>query len=223
VAPHREVKMKEFGVAGQADQSDRLPRRQLIAGLDPDAALGHVAVLRAPAVRMLDQHAVAAFLAGDRGFSCGPYRNVIHVVSSADHASGRRGQHLHALSLYFQVSNPDVGAVVTIIAASAATVVADLVRGIVIDIVLEEAAHTRLALDRQCERDGFLGRRIDRGAETQRNQDDGLQARPSESIETTHAPVRGMCRMHGIGASSHPLKLASCDDFREADMSVSGR
>ena len=164
--PHREMKMKEFGIAGQADQADRLPGRHLIADFDPDAALGHVAVLRAPAALMLDDHAVAAFLSGDGGLARGLDRNVFHVVSPPDDASGRRGEHLHSLSLYFQVSNPDVGAVVTVIAASAAAIVADLVRGVVIDIVLKEAGQARLALDRQRERDGFLGLGVDRGGKT---------------------------------------------------------
>jgi hypothetical protein len=89
----------------------------------------------------------------------------------SDDASGRRGEHLHALSLYFLIPDPDVGAVVPVIAASAAAVVADLVRGVVIDIVLEEAGQARLAFDRQRERDDFLGLGIDRACETQRNQD----------------------------------------------------
>src|SRR4051812_13203925 len=102
---------------------------------------------------MFEHHAVAAFLSGERGLTRDLDRNVFHVVSSPDDASGRRGEHLHSLSLYFEVSNPDVGAVVTVIAASAAAVIADLVRGVVIDIVLKEAGQARSALDRQCERD----------------------------------------------------------------------
>src|SRR5258705_6607585 len=87
--------------------------------------------------------------------------------SRPDHATGRGGEHLYALSLYFQVPNPDVGAVVTVIAASAAAIVADLVRSIVIDIVLKEAGQARLALDRQCERDDCLGLRVDRDRKAQ--------------------------------------------------------
>ena len=96
---------------------------------------------------MFKDHAVAAFLSGDGGLAHGFDRDVFHVVSPPDDASGRRGEHLYSLPLYFQVSNPDVGAVVTVIAASAAAIVAGLVRGIVIDIVLKEAGQARLALD----------------------------------------------------------------------------
>jgi hypothetical protein len=164
---------------------------------------------------MLDEHAVAAFLSGDGSFAHGFHRDVFHVVSPPDDTSGRRGEHLYSLSLYFQIPNPDVGAVVPVIAASAAAIVAGLVGRIVIDIVLKEAAHARLASDRQRERDGFLGLGVDRAGKPQRNQD--------QVFETTRASVRGMCRMHGIGVHRHPLTLASCDDFREADIFGSGR
>jgi hypothetical protein len=98
-------------------------------------------------------------------------------------ASGRRGEHLYSLSLYFQIPNPDVGAVVPVIAASAATIVAGLVGRIVIDIVLKEAGQARLAPDRQRERDDFVSLRVDRTGKAQRNQDRVFQARPSGCSE----------------------------------------
>ena len=126
---------------------------------------------------MLDDHAVAAFLSGDGGLACGLDRNVFHVVSRPDHTSGRRGKHLYSLSLYFQIPNSDVGAVVTVIAASTAAIVKDLVRGIVIDIVLKEAGQARLALDRQRERNDFLGLGVGRTSKTQQYQGQAFQAR----------------------------------------------
>src|SRR4051812_28285955 len=109
------MKVREFRIPGQSDQSDRLALSDLIAGFDADTALGHMAVLGAPAVFVFENHQVAAFLPGYLGLSNGSHRDVSHSVSGADHAPGRGGQHFNARTLHAEVEKADVRAVVTII------------------------------------------------------------------------------------------------------------
>src|SRR5258708_2366191 len=67
-----EMQMREFGVAGQSDMAERRAGLDALAARDADAALGHMAVLRHPAVGVADHDAVTAFatLYGfDNGFA----------------------------------------------------------------------------------------------------------------------------------------------------------
>src|SRR4051812_45879486 len=109
------MQMREFGVAGQPDAAERRAGLDALTLRDADAALGHVTVLRHPAVWVTDHDAVAAFTAFDGFGRRIPDRDVGDAVACADHYAGRRGQHVDARALLRHARQPEIGAVMTFI------------------------------------------------------------------------------------------------------------
>ena len=97
------MKVRKLGVAGQADQSDRLAFRDPIAGFDADAALGHVAVLGVPAIVVVENDPVAAFFPRYFGVANAAHRDVGHAVPCADYAAGCGCQHFNAGTLHAEI------------------------------------------------------------------------------------------------------------------------
>ena len=155
-----EVHVREFGVAGEPDPGERRPGGDRIAHLHPHAAAGDVAVLRLPAIPVVDDHAVAALLADDGRRARRPDRDVLHPIAQPRHATWGGGQHGDAGALGGHVEQADVDAVVRLIGPPPALVVAHARTRITIDVVLDLAGPADLA----GKREGQRGRRGRSGA-----------------------------------------------------------
>ncbi|KAK1548174.1 hypothetical protein Q3G72_013615 [Acer saccharum] len=148
VLAHRQVDVRELGVARQADQPQ--PRRGAhpLPRLHADAALGEVAILGFPAMAVVDDEAVAAFLVGDGCGAALAHRDVGHAVAHAQHAAGRAGQHGDALVHSRQAGDAEIGAVMPRIGAATAQIVVRRRGGAGVDIVLHRAIAAQVAGER---------------------------------------------------------------------------
>ena len=79
-------------------------------------------------------------------------RDVSHAVARVRDAPGGRSNDLDAFSLNVQIGQPDVGAIMAIIGSVATSLVQGLVRGIMVDVVLDEAGRSQLASNRPGEK-----------------------------------------------------------------------
>ena len=145
----RQVQVREFGQARQADQPEPLAGTHRLPAPHRDAALGQMAVLCLPAIGVAQHQAVAAFAVLD-GFLAGfADRHVGHAVAhTRDHAVGGR-QHRHARTHRRHRRHAKIGAVVPVVRARTARVVAPGRRRVVVHIVLHEAGLAGHTVDRQ--------------------------------------------------------------------------
>src|SRR3954447_25778020 len=80
VVPYREMNVRKFSRPGKPDEADGLASGNAIADLDAQTAFSHVAVLAAPAIAVLDNDTVAAFLSRDCLFAGRANGNVFYAV-----------------------------------------------------------------------------------------------------------------------------------------------
>ena len=105
-----------------------------VTRLHGDRALTHVAILRLPAIGMVNDDTVAAFdLVHRSAVLLIAYEMVRHIVSHTPHLARRTGDDR---SIVRGVLYPEVGAIVAIVCGEAAIVVADTLARIVIEILL---------------------------------------------------------------------------------------
>ena len=166
--------VREHGLARLADQP------QHGAGFDPlswghdDASLAHMAVLADPTAAVVEDHAVAAFAIGDGGIAAPLNPGIGHFVAHPLHRARGRGDHSDALTHGHQVGDPDIGALVAVVAQQPAGMVARERAGIPVDVVLDETDRPHFTVDGQAEpRAGFLG--CGGGGEYQRHRDHEIE------------------------------------------------
>src|SRR5215212_8350355 len=89
VVPYREMNVRKFSGPGKPDQADGLACADRIAHLDAQTAFSHVAILGAPAIAVLDNDTIAAFLSRDGLFGAGANGNVFYAIPYAGYRSCR--------------------------------------------------------------------------------------------------------------------------------------
>src|SRR6266508_91928 len=91
VVVNGEMHVGKFRPAREADQPERLTALHGVAGFHKHAASPKMAVLRLPAVAVIDQHVVARFTAPDRINTDLANAHVVHVVADRTHRAGGCG------------------------------------------------------------------------------------------------------------------------------------
>ena len=170
-AAHIEMEVREAGIARQSDQRQRLARLDGITLLDHQAGAAEMTVPGGPTAVVSQANAVAALLARDRLPTALVDAHVGHAIAQrVDHARRRR-PHLDARRHRRQVTNCDVGTVVTVAGAAQAHVIANVGAGVVIDVAQHPAIGAGPAIHRKDQTMGWLGGR--RHRDEQRHEEGG--------------------------------------------------
>ena len=145
------MQMRILGQARQPDPPDRLTGLDPVTDGDAQAAPGHVAVLRFPAIGMPDHQGIAAFRTLDRIPTGLADRYIGHAVPPPQNPAGSRRQHIDAGLLRRHRRQADIRPVMAVIGECAAGIVPGRTGRVGIDIVLDEAVAPELACDRHAE------------------------------------------------------------------------
>ena len=121
-----------------------------------------MAVLRLPAALVADSDAVAAIAPLQLRRAVPALQDVGHLVTQPQHHAGSGGEDVDPFALPRDRWQPEIGALVRVVAQRTAGEIGGLGAGIGIDIVLDHAVLAGSAVDRQGEAEGRLLRE-DRG------------------------------------------------------------
>ncbi len=135
---HHKVQMGERGVAGQTDKTQMGAGFHVLALAHGNAAFLQMAILRRPAVPMIDDDAIAAFPPLDGRTVDGADIHILNPVPGAlDGAAGRR-QDRHALRHGGAVKNAKIRTLMGVIATGPAAIVQGRITAHM-DVVLDHA------------------------------------------------------------------------------------
>ncbi len=151
--------MRKLAVSRQADQADGFAGGHRLPRTDADASEPKVAVLRLPAIAMIDDDSVAGLLVVYVAPS--PHPRVGFAVAGAQHRPGLRRDDGIAGAHVRHRSQTDVGPVMAVGGQRAAAIIAPTRTRIMIDELLDQARLADLARHRknQRRRVGLTGHR----------------------------------------------------------------
>jgi hypothetical protein len=125
-----------------------------------------------PPVLVADDDAVAAFAPRDVGGAGVAHQHVGHAVADARHLAPGGGAHGNAAGHVGERGDPEIGAIVTVVAKRAAEIVLRRGAGVVVEILLDVAILPERAVDRQLQVE--RPRRDGRGEGWKRGEEGGL-------------------------------------------------
>ncbi len=138
-----EVQMRELGSAGKSNEAKRLTYFDGVAAGHRNRALGQVAILRLPAISMVQNEAISAILAVWKAVD----PRVWDGISGAQDGAGCGGEDGDVLGHGCEVRQANVGASVTIVSLRPATKILRAGAGITVHRLLDKARLTQGAFN----------------------------------------------------------------------------
>lgn len=153
--PDRQMKMREFGLAGKPDQSKRRPTIHLLTDMDLDASLSQMAVLCLPAFLMIDHKSIPTLAARDSSSRFVTQKTTVrHPVADAPNRAGSARQHGDSLFHDALIPDREIHSVMPIVGARTAAKIPGAVGVIDIHVVRHQTGFAYSAIERKGEFEG---------------------------------------------------------------------